>query len=288
MHPGGTATPHRRRMVRTELDLLGLGITGLLADDPCHYSPLVLLGSPEATSAVLRDIERHWLQTHGQSEKHPARVLYLDRERLVRDLNEADGDALDQVHRRWISADLVLIDGIAELSSERHFSTLPHLLDRISEAGRRIVCCLPQPHSGTSELPAAIMSRLGSGLMVTVRHPSHIAFADESTPAGPKPSPRRILSATSRHYGLTMDDLVGASRRRTVALARGLAMHLCRQLCGESLASIGRRFSGRDHTTVLHAIRVTQERIERDPDVSQAFSSILTSLGLTPPSNRTR
>ena len=273
-------------MVRTELDLLGLGITGLLADEPCHYSPLVLLGSREATSAVLRDIEHHWRQTHRHAARGHAEVLFLDHERLVRDLDAAAGEHLDDVHRRWTSAELVLIEGIRQLSAPRQFDTLPHLLDRITEAGKRLVCSLAQEPGSHRELPEAITSRLGSGLMVTVRHGMNLTDPDETVPGSPRPSARRILSATARHYGLTTDDIVGPSRRRTVALARGLAMHLCRQLCGESLASIGRRFSGRDHTTVLHALRVTQERVESDPAVTQSLATILVSLGLSPPSRR--
>ena len=272
-------------MVRTELDLLGLGITGLLADEPCHYSPLVLLGSREATSAVLRDIERHWRETHRPAAKGHATVLFLDHARLVRDLEEAAGEQLDDVHGRWTSAELVLIDGIGELSAPRQFDTLPHLLDRITEAGKRLVCSLAQDPRSPRELPEAITSRLGSGLMVTVRH-GMPTVPDETIPGSPKPSARRILSATARHFGLTADDLVGPSRRRTVALARGLAMHLCRQLCGESLASIGRRFSGRDHTTVLHALRVTQERVKSDPVVAQSLTTILVTLGMAPPTRR--
>ena len=46
-HDGEQPNPDHRRLVRSELDLLGVGITSLLADEPCHYSPLVLVGSPD-------------------------------------------------------------------------------------------------------------------------------------------------------------------------------------------------------------------------------------------------
>ncbi len=59
-------------------------------------------------------------------------------------------------------------------------------------------------------------------------------------------------------------------------------MYLARQLCGESLTALGHRFSGRDHTTVMHAIRVTQERIECDPGIADDCESILATLTARP------
>lgn len=277
----GSGTPKHRRGVRSELDLLGLGITGLLADVPCHYSPLVLVGSPAATSAVLRDIRDHWNSQHTDASVARSQVLFIDRERLKRDLDAAAGDGLDGVHRKWTAAELVVIEGISELTSLQQLATLPHLLDRIDEAGRRVVCSLAQEHGKRCDLPAAITSRLEAGLMVTVRDSAGLSTPTEPTQMGPRPTARRILSATARHYGLSTDDLIGPSRRRTVALARGMAMHLTRLLCGDSLAVIGRRFSGRDHTTVMHAIRVTQQRIERDPGVAADLEAILLNLGMS-------
>lgn len=275
----GDAPGHSRRLVRSELDLLGLGITSLLADDPCHYSPLVLVGTPAATAAVLHDIHQHWQRLQQERPGAASRTLFLDPDRLARDLEAAVGDGLDSVHRRWIAADLVVLDGIGQLAAAAPLAVLAHLLDRLSDAGRRVVCSLTQEPQAFGDLPEAVASRLGAGLVVTVRDTAAVAPPVDTAQGTPQPTIRRILTATSRHFGLVPDDLIGTSRRRTIAVARGIAMHLARQLCGESLAGIGRRFSGRDHTTVMHAIRVTQERIERDPRVAEDFEAIVASLG---------
>jgi len=274
-----SSSGHHRRLIRSELDLLGLGITSLLADAPCHYSPLVLVGSPATTLSVLQDIHQHWRRLHTDGSGNGIRSLFLDVERLARDLDAADSDELDSVHRRWTAADLVLIDGITQLTSDRQLSALPHLLDRIIEAGNRLICSLAQEPGCRCDLPEQIMSRLNAGLVVTVRDASCLPTPSEAAPGTPQPTIRRILSATARHYGLVPADLVGTSRRRTLVLARGMAMHLCRQLCGESLAGIGRRFGDRDHTTVMHAIRVTQQRIERDAGIADDCEAILVALG---------
>jgi chromosomal replication initiator protein len=72
--------------------------------------------------------------------------------------------------------------------------------------------------------------------------------------------PRRIkiediLRVISRHYGVSKGDILSQRRHRSVVWPRQIGMYLAKQLTQRSLPEIGRRFGGRDHTTVLHAIR---------------------------------
>ena len=72
--------------------------------------------------------------------------------------------------------------------------------------------------------------------------------------------PRRIkiediLRIISRHYGVSRSDILSQRRHRSVVWPRQIGMYLAKQLTSRSLPEIGRRFGGRDHTTVLHAIR---------------------------------
>jgi len=62
-----------------------------------------------------------------------------------------------------------------------------------------------------------------------------------------------IMAQTAAYFGLTIDDLQGASRSRVLVTARQIAMYLCRELTDLSLPKIGQQFGGRDHTTVMHA-----------------------------------
>ncbi len=64
-----------------------------------------------------------------------------------------------------------------------------------------------------------------------------------------------IQKATSDHYGMKQADLLSERRNRAIARPRQAAMWLAKQLTTRSLPDIGRRFGGRDHTTVLHAVR---------------------------------
>ena len=64
-----------------------------------------------------------------------------------------------------------------------------------------------------------------------------------------------IQKVTSDHYGLKQTELLSERRTRAVARPRQTAMWLCKHLTTRSLPDLGRRFGGRDHTTVLHAVR---------------------------------
>lgn len=73
---------------------------------------------------------------------------------------------------------------------------------------------------------------------------------------GPQPiTVDKILEATSAKYHLEIEEIVGASRRRPLVLARQVAMYVCRDMTDLSYPAIAEAFGGRDHTTVIHAVR---------------------------------
>jgi chromosomal replication initiator protein len=72
---------------------------------------------------------------------------------------------------------------------------------------------------------------------------------------GPEITAAVIMNEASGYFGISIDDLIGSSRSRTLVTARQIAMYLCRELTDLSLPAIGQSFGGRDHTTVMHAER---------------------------------
>jgi chromosomal replication initiator protein len=73
-----------------------------------------------------------------------------------------------------------------------------------------------------------------------------------------------IQAAACQHFNLSPEELLSPSRAARVAWPRQVAMYLARELTAESLPAIGRHFGGRDHTTVMHALRRTQAKIIAD------------------------
>ncbi len=80
-----------------------------------------------------------------------------------------------------------------------------------------------------------------------------------------------IQHEVCRYFGVSKQDLVGASRSKPFAYPRQVAMYLCRELTDESLPKIGRAFGGRDHSTVMHANSKISRLINNDRD---AFNQI--------------
>jgi chromosomal replication initiator protein len=72
---------------------------------------------------------------------------------------------------------------------------------------------------------------------------------------GPQINAATIMGQTAAYFGLSIEDLCGASRSRVLVTARHIAMYLCRELTDMSLPKIGQQFGGRDHTTVINADR---------------------------------
>ncbi len=77
-----------------------------------------------------------------------------------------------------------------------------------------------------------------------------------------------IQKLVSEHYGLKQADLISERRARAVARPRQVAMWLAKQITTRSLPDIGRRFGGRDHTTVLHAVRKIADERGKDAQLN--------------------
>jgi chromosomal replication initiator protein len=73
-----------------------------------------------------------------------------------------------------------------------------------------------------------------------------------------------IQKRVASHFNIRMSDMHSARRARSVARPRQVAMYLAKQLTSRSLPEIGRKFGGRDHTTVMHAVRKVDELRESD------------------------
>ena len=103
--------------------------------------------------------------------------------------------------------------------------------------------------------------------------------------AAPKPRAagfEDIIAAVAAEVGVSRHELVARDRRPIVVWARHLAMYLARELTGASLPDIGRAFGGRNHTTVLHAIRRVQRESERDQARRAAVQSLRARLSGEP------
>ncbi|SOC07875.1 chromosomal replication initiator protein DnaA [Rhodobacter sp. JA431] len=78
-----------------------------------------------------------------------------------------------------------------------------------------------------------------------------------------------IQRKVAEHYNVRLSDMIGPKRLRTIARPRQVAMYLAKHLTTRSLPEIGRRFGGRDHTTIMHGIRKIDELMATDQQLAE-------------------
>lgn len=83
-----------------------------------------------------------------------------------------------------------------------------------------------------------------------------------------------IQRKVAEHYNLRLTDMHSARRSRNVARPRQVAMYLCKKLTTRSLPEIGRKFGGRDHTTVMHAVKKIEELMTDDTLFADEVNSV--------------
>ena len=83
-----------------------------------------------------------------------------------------------------------------------------------------------------------------------------------------------IQRKVAEYYGLKLGDMLSARRAVEVARPRQVAMYLAKKLTPRSLPEIGRRFGGRDHTTVMHAVKRIDELRAKDPELDSDVAQL--------------
>ena len=192
------------------------------------------------------------------------------------------------------------LQGIEDRLSERFRSGLVVELEAPEPAVRRVILEKRARLDGVevggdvldeiARLVTSSVRALEGSLIQVVAHAS--VRGEEPSPdtvrrllgnqAAPKPRAagfEDIVVAVAAEVGVSRHELLARDRRPVVVWARHLAMYLARELTGASLPNIGRAFGGRNHTTVLHAIRRVQRESERDQATRTAVQSLLARLG---------
>lgn len=84
-----------------------------------------------------------------------------------------------------------------------------------------------------------------------------------------------ILQIIGRHYSVSRSDLLSPRRARSIVRPRQVGMYLAKKLTSRSLPEIGKRFGGRDHSTVLHAVRKIEELLKSDEKLAREVAVLI-------------
>ncbi len=213
--------------------------------------------------------------------------------------------------RRFDATRVILLDDLHHLANKKAAcDEFQHLLDGFQANGQAVVVTSPTRPDATAGIGNRLASRLCDGLIIPLRLPGieskraiadqleikdisqldlrteSVSFADicnfaNHTAVGDEPAVKnqiedesvinQIISSTAEKLDISIDDIIGASRMKTIALARCICIYLIRKKLNLSFQQIGKIFSNRDHSTIIHSYNKIQKIIEKpnqkQPDV---------------------
>lgn len=141
----------------------------------------------------------------------------------------------------------------------------------------------PIPVEDPAELPEVVDRDLLFSLWVERQRQKHAEdaarFAVRATLSeGKRPAVELIQKIVAKHFGFEWRIMFTAARTANVVRPRQIAMYLAKTMAEKSLPDIGRRFGGRDHTTVLHAVRRVAALVEQDQAIAADVANLKTMI----------
>ena len=134
---------------------------------------------------------------------------------------------------------------------------LAHVARHVTSSGRELEGAFNQLLFRRSFEPSLSIDRVDEllGHLVNAGEPKRVRIED-------------IQRIVSRHYNVSRQEMISNRRTRTIVKPRQIAMFLAKTMTPRSFPEIGRRFGGRDHTTVLHAVRKIENLLQEDNKLS--------------------
>jgi chromosomal replication initiator protein len=141
---------------------------------------------------------------------------------------------------------------------------LDYLATQLTENGRELEGAITRLHAAyqlTGEKVTCDAAENTIGDLIRSKEPKRVKIDD-------------ILRIVAKHYGVQRGDLLSSRRNQSIVRPRQIGMYLAKTLTSRSLPEIGRRFGGRDHTTVLHAIRKIENLKQQDGLLKEELESL--------------
>ena len=272
------------------------------------FNPLFLYGGVGLGKTHLM----HAIAWHIRAKHPERQVAYITAEKFmylfIRALRYKDTVAFKEMFR---NVDVLMIDDVQfisgkESTQEEFFHTFNALVDN----NRQVILSADQSPSELDGIEERLKSRLGWGLVADI-HPTtyelrlgilqsnvrelegamtrivaHATFVgrkiniettqdvlkDLLRANDRKVTIEEIQRRTAEHYNIKVSDMHSVRRARIVARPRQIAMYLSKVLTTSSLPDIGRKFGGRDHTTVMHAVQKVEQLMGDDSSIREDIS----------------
>jgi chromosomal replication initiator protein len=141
-----------------------------------------------------------------------------------------------------------------------------------------VVCYVAaKVENNTRELEGAITKIQGMGMLQNGRIDLELAKAalgETATPEQKRITIQQIFDAVTKYYNVRLSDLQSKKRHKSIAFPRQVCMFMARRHTRYSLEEIGGYFGGRDHTTVMHAVRTVEKDRTDDKEIADQLNHI--------------
>jgi chromosomal replication initiator protein len=229
---------------------------------------------------VIDDV--HFLAKRDRSQEeffHTFNSLYHDHKQIVLSSDAPPEDIPDLEDRLVSRFKWGLVTSVAPPAYETRVAILKNKAQvRGFELTDDVACHIAaRIDSNIRELEGAITKLQ---IMLTVeKRPVDLAMAAAALGEQPGPSDRQvhiqtIIDTVTEFYGVKISDLQSARRQRSIALPRQVCMYLARKHTRYSLEEIGGFFGGRDHTTVMHAVKTIEDRCQVDLELGRVVHAL--------------
>ena len=203
---------------------------------------------------------------------------------VAADVPPAQLDAIDQRMRSRLMGGLVVDIELPDLDTRRRIlqsryelmvkrdpsvvvpdDVLEFIANRITGTGRELEGALNRIAAYQQFNQAAVTLDLASLVLRDM----------QANPDGSRIKIDDILKIIGRHFNVGRTDLLSPRRARSVVVPRQIGMYLAKKMTARSLPEIGRRFGGRDHSTVLHAVRKIEGQIKTDDKLAREVALLI-------------
>lgn len=165
--------------------------------------------------------------------------------------------------------------GVAERVKERHEREV-----RLGKRPAPVVVRAVEP--SPEQLPEPVESSPATEVIDTNNKPveslddewARSLVEDGPPPIVPRPKVARIQRIVCEYYRLSHNDLISHAKTASVFWPRQVAVYLCRRLTLHTHSEIGRRFNGREHSTVVHAVKKVTAARAANPDLDRELTHL--------------
>ena len=252
-----------------------------VAEKPAEsYNPLFIYGDSGLGKTHLL-----YAIAHLVNRRRPeARIVYIKGDDFTNELVSSIRENRNAEFReKYREATVLLVDDIqfiaGKIQTQEEFF---HTFNTLYESGKQIVL--------TSDRPPREMTQLEGTLNKILAYRDLLGDQVDEEAVGRAvrdmllksneyvPSPKIIISYVAKYYHLDEDTIRGQSRGRDVVTARQVAIYLIRRMNGLPMNDIGKEFSNRDHTTILHSLQKVEQQMQSDPVFAERVKEITTNI----------